>query len=61
MVQWLRLPVSNTGDLGSSLFRELDPTHLKEDQVWPNKEFFFFFFKEYSQTDIGSNLNSHEK
>ena len=43
MVQWLRLPVSNTGDLGSSLFRELDPTHLKEDQVWPNKEIFFFF------------------
>ena len=45
VVQWLRLPASNTGDLGSSLFRELDPTHLKEDQVWPNKEIFFFFFE----------------
>ena len=42
MVQWLRLPASNTGDLGSSLFRELDPTHLKEDQVQPNKEIYFF-------------------
>ena len=56
MVQWLRLPASNTGDLGSSLFRELDPTHLKEDQVWPNKEKKNFFLK-----DMGSNLNSNEK
>ena len=60
MVQWLRLPASNTGDLGSSLFRELDPTHLKEDQVWPNKEKKNFFF-ERIQSDMGSNLNSHEK
>ena len=50
MVQWLRLPVSNTGDLGSSLFRELDPTHLKEDQVWPNKEIFFFLKNTVRQT-----------
>lgn len=55
MVQWLRLPVSNTGDLGSSLFRGLQiPPHLRKTRCGQIKNY-YFFFKEYSQTDIGSN------